>query len=260
MDFMKFDHSLQHFASWHHSPVEMMLERWLERWGEMNYPNTWRELDGIPCIVGGLAALLGKIEVPGGFFPWKRLPTELAQRGYVLQHYPEDVLMPGEKCTTLAKSKGIHDLTLCEHQIFANALKSNLLTIKLAKMPVQSLWPPIGLSSSGKHPHLIPTTAVIGVDTSSDTSPEPSPAPVSDVPRPHPGPASMHPHPGPASVHPCPGPASLALGKPNIDELILDISCLGQASQYSDGATHEEDKVEVDELFGTQGSKVVCAV
>ncbi|KIK31605.1 hypothetical protein CY34DRAFT_19759 [Suillus luteus UH-Slu-Lm8-n1] len=32
------------------------------------------------------------------------------------------------------------------------------------------------------------------------------------------------------------------------------------ASQYSDGATHEEDEVEVDELFGTQGSKVEHAV
>ncbi|KAG1896265.1 uncharacterized protein F5891DRAFT_934019, partial [Suillus fuscotomentosus] len=54
----------------------------------------------------------------------------LAKRGYVLQHYPENVLMPGERRATLAKSKGIHDLTLRERQIFADALKNNLLTVK----------------------------------------------------------------------------------------------------------------------------------
>ncbi|KAG1801275.1 hypothetical protein EV424DRAFT_1284562, partial [Suillus variegatus] len=54
----------------------------------------------------------------------------LARRGYVLQHYPENVLMPGEKRDTLIRSKGIHDLSLRECQVFANALKNNLLTVK----------------------------------------------------------------------------------------------------------------------------------
>ncbi|KAG2159670.1 uncharacterized protein EDB93DRAFT_1045470, partial [Suillus bovinus] len=54
----------------------------------------------------------------------------LARRGYVLQHYPENVLMPSEKHLTLIKRKGIHQLLLCEHQILADALKNNLLTIK----------------------------------------------------------------------------------------------------------------------------------
>jgi hypothetical protein len=60
MDFTELDHSLQRIASQHHLPVETTLERWLERRAEMNDPNAWKELDGIPCIVAGLAALLGK--------------------------------------------------------------------------------------------------------------------------------------------------------------------------------------------------------
>ncbi|KAG2356290.1 hypothetical protein BDR07DRAFT_1375886 [Suillus spraguei] len=31
---------------------------------------------------------------------------------YILHHYPENVLMPGERRPTLARSKGIHNLTL----------------------------------------------------------------------------------------------------------------------------------------------------
>jgi hypothetical protein len=308
----------------------------------------------------------GKLEAPGGFFPWKRLPAELAKCGYVLQHYPENVLMPGERRATLAKSKGIHDLTLHECQIFADALKNNLLTVKTitgkdaraklvaSRRPVivgeaptpdsnnrrgrrwfangrldrrglhrlkftdtssdTSPKPSPAPVSDAPHPrpgpallaHVSPTPrprpacpalpppfspepspasvsdvphprrrglrCLVLTDTSSDTSPEPSPAPVSDAPGPGPGPASVRPRPGPASIRPRvsptprPRPAHPALlpplpvVKPNIDELIPDISYLGQASQYSDGATHEEDEVEVDELFGTQGSKVVCAV
>lgn len=55
---------------------------------------------------------------------------ELARRGYILQNYPEDVLMPGEKRATLTKSKGIHNLSLHERRVFADALKNDLLTIK----------------------------------------------------------------------------------------------------------------------------------
>ncbi|KAG2154224.1 uncharacterized protein EDB93DRAFT_1081597 [Suillus bovinus] len=72
----------------------------------------------------------GELKGRGGTFPWKLLPRELARHGYILQHYPENVLMPGEKCATLIRSKGIHDLSLHERQVFANALKNNLLTIK----------------------------------------------------------------------------------------------------------------------------------
>ncbi|KAG1842593.1 hypothetical protein F4604DRAFT_1538014, partial [Suillus subluteus] len=54
----------------------------------------------------------------------------LARRGYVLQDYPENVLMPGEKRSS-ARSKGINDLLLRERRVFADALKNNLLTVKI---------------------------------------------------------------------------------------------------------------------------------
>ncbi|KIK34566.1 hypothetical protein CY34DRAFT_17626 [Suillus luteus UH-Slu-Lm8-n1] len=283
MYFAKLDHSLQHIVLQHNLPVETMFERWLKKRGETNDPDAWRELDGIPCIVGGLAVLLGKLEAP---------PLQRA-RGYTTLRFVSAESLPTPSRTTYSLSNP-----------------------SLAKTPVQSSWPPVGLSSSGNRLDRKGLRRLEFTDTSSDTSsytsPEPSPAPVSDAPRPRPGPASLshasctlHPRPRPARVsctpRPCPCPASLRrpglapvalspapcpqrlklcvevplaplswrsafnpallpLCKPNIDELIPDISCLGQASQYSDGATHEEDEVEVDELFGTQGSKVVCAV
>lgn len=77
----------------------------------------------------------GKLEGRGGTFPWKMLPSELARHVYVLQHYYKDILMPGEKCTSLVKSKGIHDLSLCECRVFVDALKNNMLTIKILTKP-----------------------------------------------------------------------------------------------------------------------------
>lgn len=38
--------------------------------------------------------------------------------------------MPGERRATLAKSKGIHDLSLHERRVLANALKDDVLTVK----------------------------------------------------------------------------------------------------------------------------------
>ncbi|KAG1857427.1 hypothetical protein F4604DRAFT_1540465, partial [Suillus subluteus] len=54
----------------------------------------------------------------------------LAHRGCILGNYPENILMPGERRATLAKSKGIHDLSLHEWRILANALKDDVLSIK----------------------------------------------------------------------------------------------------------------------------------
>ncbi|KAG2130322.1 uncharacterized protein EDB93DRAFT_1048557, partial [Suillus bovinus] len=54
----------------------------------------------------------------------------LARRGYILENYPENILMPGERRSTLAKSKGIHDLSIHEWHILADALKNNALTVK----------------------------------------------------------------------------------------------------------------------------------
>ncbi|KAG0694538.1 hypothetical protein DFH29DRAFT_767301, partial [Suillus ampliporus] len=54
----------------------------------------------------------------------------LAQRGCIIHNYPENVLMPGERRVTLAKSKGIHDLTLSSRAVLTDALKNNSLTVQ----------------------------------------------------------------------------------------------------------------------------------
>ncbi|KAG1719197.1 uncharacterized protein EDB91DRAFT_1257842 [Suillus paluster] len=125
MDFSKLDYALECIALQHKLPAQEVLDRWLER-QQASVPDRWRFLDGIPCIIGGLIALLGTLEGRGGNFPWKTLPTVLARRGCILQNYPENILMPGEKRPTLAKSKGISDLSLDEWRVLADALKRDI--------------------------------------------------------------------------------------------------------------------------------------
>ncbi|KAG1851786.1 hypothetical protein C8R48DRAFT_777740 [Suillus tomentosus] len=129
MDFTQLDYMLERMASRYKVDAQEVLDKWLEK-REVRDPEGWRLLEGIPCIVGGLTALLGTLEGRGGNFPWKTLPTVLARRGCILENYPEDVLMPGERRSTLAKSKGIHDLTIHERFKLANALKNDALTVK----------------------------------------------------------------------------------------------------------------------------------
>ncbi|KAG1855714.1 hypothetical protein DFJ58DRAFT_623455, partial [Suillus subalutaceus] len=54
----------------------------------------------------------------------------LAKRSCVIHNYPEHTLMPSEKCTALTRGKGIHDLSLHEREVLANALKDNSLTLE----------------------------------------------------------------------------------------------------------------------------------
>lgn len=61
MDFTKLDYILEHIAAQNGLPAETVLERWLER-RQVSDPDRWRSLDGIPCIVGGLSALLGEFD------------------------------------------------------------------------------------------------------------------------------------------------------------------------------------------------------
>ncbi|KAG1860859.1 hypothetical protein F4604DRAFT_1684336 [Suillus subluteus] len=129
MDFTQLDQVLDCIASRHRVEPQEVLDKWLEKWRVCD-PDGWRLLDGIPCIIGGLIALLGTLEGRGGNFPWKMLPTVLAHRGCILKNYLEKILMPGERRATLAKSKGIHDLSLHERCILADALKNDVLTVK----------------------------------------------------------------------------------------------------------------------------------
>ncbi|KAG1871902.1 hypothetical protein C8R48DRAFT_770282 [Suillus tomentosus] len=104
-------------------------------------------------------ALLGTLEGQGGNFPWKMLPTVLAHHGCILGNYPENILMPGERHATLAKSKGIHDLSLHEWHVLANALKDDVITIKSvamdARKSLMALCDPIivGEASFTDSPH-----------------------------------------------------------------------------------------------------------
>lgn len=47
-----------------------------------------------------------------------------------MEGYPEDILMPGETRSSLARSKGINDLDKREQIILADALKSGTLVFK----------------------------------------------------------------------------------------------------------------------------------
>ncbi|KAG1837897.1 hypothetical protein F4604DRAFT_1941925 [Suillus subluteus] len=129
MDFTQLDYILERVASCYKVDAQEVLDKWLEK-RQVRDPEGWRLLDGIPCIIGGLTVLLGTLEGRGGNFPWKTLPTVLARCGCILQNYPDHILLPGERHSTLAKSKGIHNLTMHEHFKLADALKNNALTIK----------------------------------------------------------------------------------------------------------------------------------
>ncbi|KAG2365063.1 hypothetical protein BDR07DRAFT_1481746 [Suillus spraguei] len=115
-------------------PLLIQYSTWISLWILSDWTQfsitSLCNINGIPCIVGGLTALLGMLNGRGGTFPWKTLPTILAHCGYILHHYPENVLMPGERRPTLARSKGIHNLTLCEWDPLTDALKANTITIE----------------------------------------------------------------------------------------------------------------------------------
>ncbi|KAG2091659.1 uncharacterized protein F5147DRAFT_586157, partial [Suillus discolor] len=95
----------------------------------------WKTLaDHIQCIKVSMTLMFsklgGKLMAQSGTFPWKLLPAELACHHFVMRGYPEDMLMPGEPCITVAQPKCISDLDKREHVVLADALRSGRLTIK----------------------------------------------------------------------------------------------------------------------------------
>ncbi|KAG2336111.1 hypothetical protein BDR05DRAFT_1006160 [Suillus weaverae] len=110
MDLTQLDHILERLASRYKVDAQEVLDKWLES-RQVRDPEGWRLLDGIPCIIGGLTVLL-------------------THRGCILQNYPDNILLPGERHPTLVKSKGIHNLTMYERFKLADALKKNALTVK----------------------------------------------------------------------------------------------------------------------------------
>lgn len=59
-DLARLETQLNRIASKHDLSAEDVLEDWLER--RKSYDSeSWRLLDGLPCIMGGLTALCGKL-------------------------------------------------------------------------------------------------------------------------------------------------------------------------------------------------------
>ncbi|KAG1790546.1 uncharacterized protein HD556DRAFT_1446068 [Suillus plorans] len=102
MDFARLYSVLNHIALQCRVTAETVLAEWLER-QEVADPEHWKQLSGIPCITGGLIALLGTLNGRGGMFPWKKLSAILTCHGYTLHHYPKNVLMPSKRRPTLTK-------------------------------------------------------------------------------------------------------------------------------------------------------------
>lgn len=56
MDFTQLDSILQHVSSCYKVDEQEVLDKWMEK-REVRDPEGWRQLEGIPCIAGGLTAL-----------------------------------------------------------------------------------------------------------------------------------------------------------------------------------------------------------
>ncbi|KAG2120937.1 uncharacterized protein F5147DRAFT_647315 [Suillus discolor] len=77
----------------HGLPTQKVSEEWLEMC-KSNDAEDRRQMDGIPCIMGGLTALCGRLDRRGGNFAWKTLPALLAKHSCVICNYPYNTLMP----------------------------------------------------------------------------------------------------------------------------------------------------------------------
>ncbi|KAG9308808.1 hypothetical protein JVU11DRAFT_11433 [Chiua virens] len=92
-------------------------------------------VDPTPCIKSGIIQLVRACGVDttklrGANFPWKTLLTFLAEKGLVMEGYPHDILMPGEKQSATTRMKGLNSLTLPQKRILASALRANQVTLR----------------------------------------------------------------------------------------------------------------------------------
>ncbi|KAG1835704.1 hypothetical protein EV424DRAFT_1531557 [Suillus variegatus] len=108
--------------------MQKVLEERRER-RESSDPESWRQL-GWDTLHHGWFDRTVQLDGRGVNFPWKTLPTLLEKHGFILHNYPENTLMPGERCNTLRKSKGIHNLTLHECGVLVDALKDDMMTLQ----------------------------------------------------------------------------------------------------------------------------------
>ena len=63
-------------------------------------------------------------------FPWKTLLAFLVEKGLVMEGYPHDILMPGEKRSATSRMKGLNSLMLPQKRVLASSLCAKQVTIK----------------------------------------------------------------------------------------------------------------------------------
>lgn len=66
----------------------------------------------------------------GANFPWKTLLSFLVEKGLVMEGYPHDVLMPGQKQSATSQMKGLNSLTLPQKRVLASSLRAKQVTLK----------------------------------------------------------------------------------------------------------------------------------
>ena len=66
----------------------------------------------------------------GANFPWKTLLAFLVEKGLIMEGYPHDVLMPGEKQSATSHMKGLNSLTLPQKCILASSLRAKQVTLR----------------------------------------------------------------------------------------------------------------------------------
>ena len=66
----------------------------------------------------------------GANFPWKTLLAFLVEKGLIMEGYPHDVLMPGEKQSATSRMKGLNSLTLPQKRILASSLHAKQVTLR----------------------------------------------------------------------------------------------------------------------------------
>ncbi|KAG1810874.1 uncharacterized protein BJ212DRAFT_1302201 [Suillus subaureus] len=142
---------------------------------EVSDSGDWQlQVDVLQCIKGGITVLFkelgGKLTVCSGNFPWKKLHSNLDRQGFIMEGYPEDILMPGETCSTNARSKGINNLNKREQIILAEALKSGTLVIKHGPTGPSHLQPSAVTTKVRKPNGSVPIAPPIVVKDDSPTS------------------------------------------------------------------------------------------
>jgi hypothetical protein len=102
-DLARLEIQLNRIASKHDLSAEEVLEEWVER--RKHYDSeSWRLLDGLPCIMGGLTALCGK--------SCRQMFSRMSDRGFYRKPQWAGVELPLEDPAHLPREKWLGTLQL----------------------------------------------------------------------------------------------------------------------------------------------------